>query len=500
MRLQRRILPACLTALWPVWLWTIYAQDQIPSFRAESDVVLVDVIVTDRKGKFIADLTPEEIQVFEDGKPQDIRYFRISRRGSAGKESCVELPASTGAYYAFLVDLQTLTLDTVERTKESIREFLRSEINPRDRFMLAAVGPTFRVVQPFTRDRNKLEEALDEISFYPWLPPALTPLQVLHLVTGQAKLSCQTLSSLSRHLGLLPNRKHILYFSRGYKLRMSALASVSRRAPKVTVSLTKDLLSVVDQANRNQVTVHSIDPRGLMAVPSGFIASAGIVDPESTHEFLAILSKDTGGLLATRENDLLVPIREAYQDGREFYLLGYVPNTKKKVGEFHEITVRVKREGLRLRHRKGYVDRDPQVSAESALSNAFKFPDLFKEFPFDLDVVRKGGKLAVRARIPTKALHFTPEGENNRCVLEIFGVVFDQFDEPTEKEFFLAKSIDLDFDTKSLEAFRRYESLGPWMEKDSPEKGSYLVVVLRQKRTRELAAAKADLEGSEGSD
>ena len=287
MRLKRRILPACLTALWPVWLSTFYAQDQIPSFRAESDVVLVDVIVTDRKGKFIADLTPEEIQVFEDGKPQDIRYFRISRWGSAGKESCVELPASTGAYYAFLVDLQTLTLDTVERTKESIREFLRSEINPRDRFMLAAVGPTFRVVQPFTRDRNKLEEALDEISFYPWLPPALTPLQVLHLVTGQAKLSCRTLSSLSRHLGFLPNRKPILYFSRGYKLRMSALASVSRRAPKVTVSLTKDLLSVVDQANRNQVTVHSIDPRGLMAVR--FIASAGIVDPESTHEFLAIL-------------------------------------------------------------------------------------------------------------------------------------------------------------------------------------------------------------------
>lgn len=500
MRLQRRILLACLTALWPVWSWTSSAQGQVPSFRAESDMVLVDLIVTDRKGKFIADLTPEEIQVFEDGKPQDIQHFRIIRRGSAGKESCVELPASTGAYFAILVDLQTLTLDTVERTKESIREFLRSEINPRDRFMLAAVGPKFRVVQPFTRDRNKLEEALDEISFYPWLPPALTPLQALHLIAEQGKLSCRTLSSLSRHLGFLPNRKQVLYFSRGYKLRMSASASVARRAPKVTVSLTKDLLSVVDQANRNQVTVHSIDPRGLMAVPSEFIAPAGIVDPEATHEFLAILSKDTGGLLAIRENDLLVPLREAYQDGREFYLLGYVPNTKKNVGKFHEITVKVKRNGLRLRHRKGYLDRDPHVSAEFGLSNAFKFPDLFKEFPFDLDVVQKDGKLAIRARIPTKALRFTPEGENNRCVLEIFGVVFDQFDDSTEKKFFLTKSIDLDFDTKSLQAFRRYESLGPWMEKDFPEKGSYLVVVLRQKHTGELAAAKADLEGSERSD
>ena len=313
--------------------------------------------------------------------------------------------------------------------------------------MLAAVGRKFRVVQSFTRNLSKLEQALDEISWYPWLPPGLTPLQTLDLVAGQGKLSCQTLSSLSRHLGFLPNRKHILYFSRGYKLRMSALAVGSRRAPKATVSLKKYLLSAVDQANRNQVTVHSIDPRGLMALPSEFISRAGIVDLEATHEFLEVLSKDTGGLLATRENDLLVPIREAYEDGREFYLLGYVPDTKKKVGKFHEIAVRVKREGLRLRHRKGYVDQDPLVAAQSELANAFKFPDLFRDFPFDLDVAQKDGKLAVRARIPTQAIRFISERDKNRCLLEILGVVIDELEQPTETGFFLNKNIDLDFDT-----------------------------------------------------
>ena len=48
---------------------------------------------------------------------------------------------------------------------------------------------------------------------------------------------------------------------------------------------------------------------------------------------------------------------------------------------------------------------------------------------------------------------------------------------PQGKSFSLTKNIDLDFDAKGLETFRSYEALGPWMEKDFPKKGNYLVVV-----------------------
>ncbi len=491
-----RNLAGCLLALCIGSSWTIQAQDQIPSFRAESDVVLVDLIVTDRNGNFVADLKPEEVQVFDDGTRQDLRFFRLERGDSLpGKLTQDENSLSTGSYYAFLVDLQTLTLETVERSKEAIREFLRSEIEPSDYFMLAAIGPKLRVIQSFTRNLSALEQALDQISYYPWLPPGITPHEVLYLVGRQGDLSCHALSAISRHLGSLPNRKHVLYFSRGYPLNMSTRVRFDprrpRTSPRATYSLTSKLLSTVDQANRNQVTLHSIDPRGLMTSLSPSVSGSAV---EATREFLAMLSTKTGGLLATNENELLAPVREAYLDGRAYYLLGYVPHTKRKVGKFHEITVRVDREDLRLRYRRGYEDRDPLVAAQSELANAFKFPDLYSDFPFELDVVPKGGRLAVRARIPTKVLRFNSEGEKYRCVLEIFGVVFDEFDEPTEKGFFLTKSIDLDFDTKGLETFLGYETLGPWMEKDLPEKGNYLVVVLRQNLSGELAAAKAGLE------
>lgn len=546
---RSRILCGCLLALCLESSGTIHGQNQVPRFRVESDVVLVDFIATDRNGDLVADLKPQEVQVFEDGKRQDIRLFRLERRGGWGREdqatgvsdrghdSLGETPegAATPAqrgYFAFLLDLQAMDHNSVERCKESIREFLRSEIDAGHWIMLATIRPGFRVDQSFTRDLTKLERALDQISFrrkrenlaefvaglLEGRTTRISPREYLDILTRQVDLSSRALSALSRHLGSLPGRKQVLYFSNGYPLnatlrierilaKVSSARSVGRGMPvhlgspvgsrshlfSTTRELTRKLTSAVDRANRNQVSVHSIDPRGLMVVPIELSPVLEIADLEASHEFLATLSKDTGGLLATNENDLLRPIRRAYRDGQVYYLLSYVPNTKRKVGKFHEIAVRVKRKGLRVRHRRGYVDQDPLVVAESELTNAFKFPDLFRDFPFGLDVVRKGGKLAVRARVPTKALRFVAEGKTNRCVLEIFGVVFDELDQPTGKKFFLTKSVNLDFDVKGMETFLGYESFGPWTENVFPEKGSRLVVVLRQTLTGELAAAGAAL-------
>ena len=195
----------------------------------------------------------------------------------------------------------------------------------------------------------------------------------------------------------------------------------------------------------------------------------------------------------TNENDLLQPIRAAYQDSRTHCLLGYVPDTEPQVGKFRDIEVRLEREGLRLRCRKCYMDQDPVTASQEELANAFKFPDLYGDFRFHLDLVERDVKLAIRPRIPTEVLRFTSEANRNRCLLEIVGVVFDEHDQPTEKDFFLTKTIDLDFDSKGLESFRGYESFGPWMEKAVPKSGRYPVVVLRQKLTGELAGVQARL-------
>lgn len=235
---RSRILYGCLLALCLESSGTVHGQNLGPRFRVESDVVLVDFIATDRNGNLVADLKPDEVQVFEDGKRQDIRVFRLERRGGWGREdqatgvsdrghgSLGESPegAATPAqrgYFAFLLDLQAMDHNSVERCKESIREFLRSEIDPGHWIMLATIRPQFRVDQSFTRDLTKLERALNQISFrrerrnlaefvaglLEGRTARISPREYLDILTGQVDLSSRALSALSRHLGTLPGRK-----------------------------------------------------------------------------------------------------------------------------------------------------------------------------------------------------------------------------------------------------------------------------------------------------
>ena len=62
-----------------VWPQAERQQDTIPRFRAESELVLVDLVATDGKGRFVSDIRQDEIEVLEDGKRQKIRLFRLEQ-------------------------------------------------------------------------------------------------------------------------------------------------------------------------------------------------------------------------------------------------------------------------------------------------------------------------------------------------------------------------------------------------------------------------------------
>ncbi|MCY3777617.1 MAG: VWA domain-containing protein, partial [Candidatus Aminicenantes bacterium] len=324
-------------------------------------------------------------------------------------------------------------------------------------------------------------------------------------------LSCRAISALSRYLGSLPGRKRVLYFSRGYAInayhrvaeiiqrRRDQLHRGLRRPRVATLSTLKigsmasiysrSLRSAVDQANRNQVSVYSIDPRGLMLVPFQHGTYFDIGDAEATQEFLATLSEDTGGLLLTNENELVDPLRTAYLDSRSYYLLGYVPGAKMEDGKFHRIEVKVKRKGLKLRYRRGYESVAPERAAQSNLANAFKFPDLYRDFPFRLSVRRDGEQWVVRPLIPKQALTFSDDGGRKRCDLEIFGIPFNASGEPLGENFLFVKGLEIDFSEQELVSFRQYETFSPSLQTAIPEDARSLVVVLRQRLSGKLSAA-----------
>ena len=561
-------------------------QELVPSFRAQSEVVLVDLVATDKRGQFVHDLKPEEVQVFEDGKLQRLTFFDLRRRAGSEEQlvsdvrrDAVPAPAVASrtlpttpqdrGYFVFLFDLQAMSFHGLERAKESIRRFARAELAPTDRVMVASIRPQFRVELPFTSDFSRLDAALDQLvardfeeasiaRFIESLDHAFARMEAGALDTfdpGQAgageqrldpnldgaisqaadegralmvkvelqvDFTCAAISALSRHLGSLPGRKQLIYFTKGYPLdaKRTVTHLISQRA--VTYSpgqvtlihlaannymagasqhshLLNRLQLAVRQANRAQVSVYSIDPRGLMvpAIANPETRGSGnylyptysTEDITAPQQFLASLSMETGGLWFSDDNDLERPIRSAYRDGSRYYLMGYVPSSVRKKGKFHKIKVKVKRKGIRLRYREGYVEEDPREAETVDLANAFKFPDLFRDFPVDTQVLNRKGHVQVQARIPTDAFIFRAQDGQNRCVIEMFGALFDDGGKWVGENFYFVEKFDLDFNQQDLARFLRYKHFVPMAAGTAPDGPHDLVVVVRQSLTGRMATS-----------
>ena len=163
--------------LWP----SAWAQD-LPSFRTATELVLVDLVATDRDGNFVWDLRPEELEVLEDGKRQTVTFFNLQNRGApvparapetrgfpAPSVSSVPVQRIEEGYYVFLMDLHSMPFDALGRSKEAVRGFVESRLGPNDQVMLATIRHRLRINQPFTQDVEKFSHALARVPFEPRL-------------------------------------------------------------------------------------------------------------------------------------------------------------------------------------------------------------------------------------------------------------------------------------------------------------------------------------------
>ena len=562
-------------------LWTSAWTQDLPSFKTATELVLVDLVATDRDGNFVWDLRPDELEVLEDGKRQTVTFFNLQNRGApvparapetrgppAPSVSSVPVQRIEEGYYVFLMDLHSMPFDALGRSKEAVRGFVESRLGPDDQVMLATIRHRLRINQPFTQDIDKFSQALDRVPFEPRLVGNLSRFmevmddifadmgalgvandpslaqgnaeelapqiegaiqmaagesrQILSQMEIQVAFSCAATGALARHLRSLPGRKHLMLISAGYPLnartvikniiRERAAMFAPNQYPQVHMlvnssmagsgrrtSFESRMRSVIDQANRSQVSIYSIDPRGLMPPAisyagtrqsgSHLYASHSNQDITAPQDFLTTLSAGTGGLSFLNDNDLARGIGKAFDDGRSYYLLGYAPRTKRKPGKFHEIRVKLARKGVKLRYRRGYVDTDPEQTAHADLANAFKFPELFRDFPFRVQVSNQTGKLKVRTLIPTRSFAFSRNGGKNRCVMEMFGALVDDSGKWVGEDFLFFKRLDLDLDREGLDLFQRYRNFSSSSEKDAPPGKYDLVVVLRQSLSGRMATS-----------
>ena len=362
-------------------------------------------------------------------------------------------------YYVFLLDLDTIAFHDLRRVKESIRGFLEAGLTPEDRVMIANLSRGLHVRQNFTSSIPSLMHTLEKLPINPSrsssfagfiaemeelfssvppfdltlralqiLPPVVESLVSAAVAHGrsflvnldeQVNTASASLAALSTRLRSLPGRKQLIFFSGGYPLdagsvlsriiedraaaiypnRTSIMLFVKRelRGLGYSSSLRLKLRSAIDQSNRSQVSIYSIDSRGLSAPSDASVRGSGsfsqfsssLAEITAPQEFLTSLSLGTGGRSFVDSNDLGEGVRRAFLDRSEYYLVGFVPTARRRPGAFHSIKVKVNRPRLELRFRRSYIEEDKKSRANHDLLNALKFgnyPSNYPKNPCDLSV------------------------------------------------------------------------------------------------------------------
>jgi VWFA-related protein len=370
-------------------------------FRSGIDSISVDVNVTDRQGRPVTDLTQDDFEIREEGKPQTIEAFRLVRVAE-GRELPVqtrdilsssdharELAREDNRLLVIFLDDYHTRLQNGWVVREKLAQFV-SQLQPYD---LVALTTPLRPASALTFSRNHEATAAQIMNFkgrkYNYQPEHPLEAQYAHeLPAVQERMrnmwTMSSLRALCEYMGSLRNgRKTVLYVSEGMSNTFAAGTQTTGsaridpysplgayNAPEAgtrqnsaqmieSMELVNDLqYRVFSVANRTNTAIYTIDPRGLANFEYSVADSVGLdMDKrilQQTTDVLRSIADETDGRAIVNRNDPLPALNQMMRDGSAYYLLGYTSSAGFRDGKFHKIDVRVKRRDVDVRARKGY--------------------------------------------------------------------------------------------------------------------------------------------------
>jgi len=385
---------------------------QTPTFKLAVDYVEVDALVTDAQGNFVRDLTKEDFQVMEDGKPQTISTFAVvdipieHAQRPLGSPAPIEPDVRTNAkpfdgrvYVLVLDDLHTAALRT-NRVKKAARQFIEQHLGANDLMAVVHTGGRSDAGQEFTSNKRLLLTAVDKTMGQKVESATLNKTREYYNTRDirqpgdplndpqdaerayQARSTLDSLKSIAEWFqSVRGRRKSILFFSEGidYDIYDIIPQTGSNHLDASTViDATRD---AVTAAQRSNVSIFGIDPRGLTnlgddditvgAYPDDPTVGVGSTSLQNelrlSQDSLRVLSDETGGFATVNRNQFGTSYDRIVQDNSSYYVLAYYPPSDKRDGRFHKIDVRVSRPGLTVRARRGYLS--PKGKAPAATTD-----------------------------------------------------------------------------------------------------------------------------------
>ena len=386
-----------LNAICGVLLGALFAQGQQPPvpapnpdksgtvFSVTSTLVQLDAVVTDSKGRNIADLAPEDFRVLIDGKPQQLTHFSYVRLSTAAPAAAPlhvaqggpvlppppspELrPEDVRRTVVLMVDDLGLSFESMAFVRVSLRKFIENQMQPGDMAAVLRTGVGQGALQQFTSDKRILLSVIDGLRWNPHGRSGVSFFEPYGLYSDMAQSlsggtrgadwqsldgryevenemysTIGTLGALSQTIDALremPGRKSIVLFSDGMIMFSPIGAGPAYEGYDEVLAAMRKL---IDRANRAGTVIYTIQSTGLLTaqldaadrVPGNpnllqQLTRVGHVGNRdwllnANQQGLAYLADQTGGLAYDNGNSLNYGLDRMLEDQKGYYLLGFHP-------------------------------------------------------------------------------------------------------------------------------------------------------------------------------
>jgi VWFA-related protein len=465
-----------------------FAQERTPTFRTTTRLVELSVIALDRKGGAVTDLRMDDFEVTEKGRRRPLAFFRHEGASWAAEQPAQPLPAgiftnrtefTSGPprnITALLIDeLNTVPTDAV-RVRSQVTRYLKA-LTPETRVAVYHMSARLRVLHDFTDDIESLRERVRKSTLTMPLQheadmerAAAEAEQFVNMFAGdpqmqammaemlQAQLETESianalvrrrrmemtldhLEALGRHLAGIPGRKNLVWISGGISI-LSLTGSMGFGPRGSFESYEQKIRGTAQRLAQHGIALYIVDARGL-APPMGFDAgSAGALPPPGRGRFEqvttaarisadphpagSIMAEITGGRYLYNTNDMLEGFKRAASDLRGSYTLGFYISEEPD-SKWHGIKVRVKRSGVEVTHRQGYLAETPadkpvewtNADIAAVATNPIGSSAVLLTAQAAPAPDAEPGTIRLGLRIEVDRLHFRDQGEVRSAEMEI---------------------------------------------------------------------------------
>ena len=367
------VLPACLQGQQP--------QQDAPSqpytFRTGTRIVLLDVVVTDKKGNVVTNLKQSDFSIYDDGTQQRIRSFEgpethaMPRAAGLVVRSTADLAKIGTAPVTILVlDELNTSFEDMAYSRGRLEKYLlaQPEIMTQPTELLVATNTKFNVINDFTQDRAAELATLKK--HFPELPSKFNKSGAGG--AGAMERMAQSMNALylmAESTRGTPGRKTIIWVGKGFPA-----VDLTKTDAATTDMLQAAIRRLTEALLQSRITLYTIDPANQIS-SVGQIATADNLEdfendarsdgqPFADQINFSTLAPATGGQAFFSRNDVDAEVAQATADGASYYTMSYSPQIDPDAKDkYRKIRVHTTDPNLTATFRDGYYSKPTPTGA-----------------------------------------------------------------------------------------------------------------------------------------